>query len=326
VVTHVPPRLSTRRDDVNEALDSALARALEKEPAKRFDSAGSFAAALRACRTWSEHEATAELGRVIQEDFASAEMPQLLNVETLQTRDAAWRAALPSQEQVPLRSSRPPGRRATHDAKTPTPPPPAAPARVEARSTVPAPALTRKRQRSFVMLGLGLGLGLLVVGGAVYPLLHKQAEPPPPRFLLIEKQADGEPEPVPSAAAATPPSPASAITQIGALPTALAKPARASDGSSAASSGSSLTSAFQKQRGRVEACFRQNSSEATPQLTLRFQVEASGAVRTAELSPPTVAASALGSCILGVARATHFPAGDAPISFTIPITARKTSG
>jgi len=357
VVTHVPPRISILRDDVNEALDSALARSMEKDPAKRFDSAGSFAAALRAARTWSEDEAAAELGRVIHDDFASAEMPALLSLETLQSRDAAWRAALPTREQVPLRSSRPPGGRSARDVKTATFPPPgeaatmhglpsrellelagaddaraaaadfaAALAPPAARVTVPAPALVRARGRR--LAALGLAALVVALGGAAYPLLRKDAEPPPPRFLLIEKQADGdaEPKPAPSAAAPVAPASGSPVTSTSALPTAAAKAAHVADGSSASSSGSTLTAAFQKQRGRVEACFHQNPSEATPQLTLHFQLEANGAVRSAELSPSGVAASALGSCILGVARGTHFPSGDAPVSFTIPITARKTGG
>jgi hypothetical protein len=87
-----------------------------------------------------------------------------------------------------------------------------------------------------------------------------------------------------------------------------------------------LTAAFQRQRGRVEACFRQSPDAATPQLTLRFQLDPSGSVRSVELAPAGVAGSALGGCILGVARSTRFPAGNGPVAFTIPITARKTGG
>jgi serine/threonine-protein kinase len=353
VVTHVPPLVSTLRDDVDAALASTLARSLEKEPAKRFDSAGSFAAALRACRTWSETDAGAELARVIHEDFASPEMPQRLGIETLQTRDASWRAALPSKQQTPLRSSHPPGAPAGRAMEPMSRAPEATatgnvasgeslgrananaarlvataqPTRAEAPVTVPAPALTRRRRRLSVWLGLG-GLALvLATGTLLYSLLSKQTAPPPPRFLLIEKQADAEPEPAPSAAADAPPAAPTAITQPGgALPTAAPKPAPAADVATARSSGSALTSAFQKQRGRVESCFRQNPSDATPQLTLRFQLDANGTVRTAELSPSAVAASPLGSCILGVARGTRFPPSNAPVSFTIPITARKSAG
>jgi serine/threonine protein kinase len=349
VVTHVPPRLTTLRDDVSEAIDAAVAKAMEKEPANRFDSAASFAAALRAARTWSEDEAAAELGRVIHDDFASAEMPALLSLETLQSRDAAWRAALPARSQAPLRSSRPPGRsgQETETASIPfeVEAPtvhglPSAELLVLARSagalpsaesvtelaqpsTIPAPAKRRP--------GLVLGLVALAVAGAgaAYPLLRKNADPPPPRFLLIEKQADGDAEAKPAQSSAPATVPATAAEPPGAPTTSGSTAVKATHGldvSKPSSSGATLTSAFQKQRGRVEACFRQNPSEATPTLNLHFQVEASGAVRAADLSPSAVAGSALGSCILSVARSTHFPAGDAAVSFTIPITARKTGG
>jgi eukaryotic-like serine/threonine-protein kinase len=92
VVTHVPPRLQSRRNDVPEGIDAAIARALEKDPERRFDSAGSFAAALRAARTWLEADAATELASVIHADFTGPEMAAFLGVETLQSRDAAWRA------------------------------------------------------------------------------------------------------------------------------------------------------------------------------------------------------------------------------------------
>jgi hypothetical protein len=59
---------------------------------------------------------------------------------------------------------------------------------------------------------------------------------------------------------------------------------------------------------------------------VRFQIAATGAVQSAELIPAGMSGSPLGQCILGVARSTKFPASDAPVSFTIPITARKTGG
>ncbi|HXK16428.1 MAG TPA: protein kinase, partial [Polyangiaceae bacterium] len=346
VVTHVPPPVASLRDDVNPALDAAIARAMEKEPAKRFDSAASFAAALRAARTWSEDEAALDLGRVIHEDFSSAEMPQMLSLETLQSRDAAWRAALPVREQTPLRSSRPP-RGSMHETETALAPPtgeatvralpshallqqarasPAATLESEAVSApsaaVPASAPTKRRP----LLAFGLGALALAIAGAAYPLLRKDAAPAPPRFLLIEKQVDGEAAAQASVSPATSTAASPVASANAASPAAANKAAHVVDVSKTSTSGSTLTSAFQKQRGRVEACFRASPNEDTPPLSLHFQVDASGAVRAAELAPAAVAGSALGACILSVARATHFPAGDAAVSFSIPITARKTGG
>jgi len=77
---------------VPPALDEALAKGLGKDPCSRFSSAGELAAALRAARVWSESDAVADLARVIQEDFSGPELSELLGLDSLQSRDAAWRA------------------------------------------------------------------------------------------------------------------------------------------------------------------------------------------------------------------------------------------
>jgi len=372
VMSHVPARLRARRSDVPEALDAAIARALAKDPAQRFDSAASFATALRGARAWSEADVANELCAVIYRDFTSADMATFLGVETLQSRDAAWRAAQPPQISTPLGSSRPP-RGSLRDQITETgqvqhpdsatvhglpsatllelarPNPSRSATEAENESTVVAPEAAAAAAKAAVVAVSSAGadaraaskrgalwaagaVGLvLALAGAAYPWLRRSTEPPPPRFLLIEKEADAEPAPgaaAPSAALGVAPSNTAAAPS--------SAPKSASDSSLAVrptrsgadASGSTLTAAFQKQRGRVEACFRAESNVAAtqPQLTIRFQIEASGAVRTAELAPAAVAGSALGACILGVARGTRFPASDAPVSFTIPITARKTGG
>jgi hypothetical protein len=200
---------------------------------------------------------------------------------------------------------------------------PAGPATVSAASTSRVPR--RPRLLIFALAGAAL-----VCGGGAYALLRPAPAPPAPRFLLIEKESEPVPVAIPnpgaslaaSALAPTPLKPASSSSS-GVTSPGL-KPARGSG----EAPGSSITAAFQKQRGRVEACFRAQPGDASaqPQLTIRFQIEATGAVRSVELSPAAVAGSALGACILGVARSTRFPAGEAPVSFTIPITARKTAG
>ncbi|HEX2872493.1 MAG TPA: protein kinase [Polyangiaceae bacterium] len=363
VMTHVPPRLRTLRDEVGSALDDAIARALEKEPAKRFESAGAFAAALRAARTWSEAAATAEMAAVIEADFSGREMSAFLGVDSLQSRDAAWRAAQPSAASLPLGSSRPPGGTPRDQVTETGEGVGAAPGSSATLQGVPSAELlalarpgssdtskegeatfiatvpplsgsllpagmresapSRKRVPLIAFVAGGL---LLALAGVSYAWLAQRAAPPKERFLLIEKQAD--PEPSPAAQASASGSVAAPVTAPSAEPSRSAMPAAKAPRPTADVAGSSLTAAFQRQRGRIEACFRAQPTVAAeqPQLTIRFQVEASGAVRSADLVPASLAGSALGSCILGVARATRFPAGEAPVSFTIPITARKTAG
>jgi hypothetical protein len=340
VITHVPPSLSSLRPDVPEPISAAIARAMEKDPARRFDSAGSFAAALREARPWDEAKALSDLQRTIHDDFTGTAMPDFLGVETLQSRDAAWRASQPGGARTALSSS-PPGRprdvTETAQVKDVAMADPMATvqalpssallaaARGEvAEATIVAPAAAAPPPRkSRALLALGLVGGLLVVAGAAYALFRPPPAPSAPRFLLIEKQAD----PLSSASASAMPSAAPAPSE--AAPAPSSSPASKSVGvvATAPAAGTSLSGAFQRQRGRVEACFRQHAGDvAGQQLTVRFQIEPSGAVRSAELAPASLGGTGLGGCILSVARSTRFPPGDAPVTFTIPITARKTGG
>ncbi len=355
VVTYVPPGLASLRDEVGQALEAAVARAMEKDPEKRFDSAASFAEALRAARTWDEASALADLQYTLHEDFTGP-LPEVLGLENLQSRDAAWRAV--SGPRSALSSSPPPPPRRSSGPITQTAQVPVTPhadpmATIQAlpssallelaraggaslaaqggEATIVAPPVApavappspRKGRR---WIAAAVVVGVVLAAGAAYPLLQKPAPPPPPRFLLIEKQAEAPPEPgsaepARSADVTTPAAPGGGAAGAAALP----KLAKAAD---SPSSGNSITAAFQRQRGRVEACFRASASDGSsqPQVTIRFQVEASGAVKSADLIPASLNGSPLGACILGVARSTRFPAGEAPVSFTIPITARKTGG
>jgi serine/threonine-protein kinase len=347
VITHEPPSLRSLRPDVPEAVSAAVARAMEKDPAKRFASAAEFAAALREARPWDEGKAQADLQRTIHEDFTNDAMADFLGVETLQSRDAAWRAAQPSGPRIAL-SSGPPagrGREATETAQVkhvaladpmatvqalPSSALLAAARGEAAESTIVAPpAVHAPPRKSRALLALGVGVGVVALAGAAYLLLRPASAPPAPRFLLIEKQSDETTAASSSPSSALPVQPAARSAEVSQPQASSASPAPKAPGpgGAAPAPGTSLSAAFQRQRGRVEACFRQHAADAPgQQLTVRFQIEPSGAVRSAELAPASLGGTGLGGCILSVARGTRFPAGDAPVTFTIPITARKTGG
>ena len=333
VMVEVPPRLSTLREDVPKALDEALAKALEKDPDCRFSSAGEFAAALRAARVWSEADAVADLARVIQEDFSGPELSQLLGLESLQSRDAAWRAAQ-SGPALPLRSSRPPAAPAAQVQPSNAATTGELTLLAEVSADLPvtvrpgrAPAGARQKRVLGLLATFAIVLGL---GGAAFGLLRAKDPAPGPRFVLIEKQADDVTLPTNAAIAA--PSARSASGAPAASVPALASAPASHPGKPviSASSGATnptqpLNAAFQRQRGKIEACFSANPGDAE-QLTLQFQVDATGSVRGVGLQPGALANSSLGRCVLDVARATVFPPGAGPISFSIPITARKKAG
>lgn len=55
---------------------------------------------------------------------------------------------------------------------------------------------------------------------------------------------------------------------------------------------------------------------------MRFRVDRDGSVTEAERIPASLAATGLGACILGVARATRFGKLDEPVTFRVPLRAR----
>jgi TonB family protein len=94
-----------------------------------------------------------------------------------------------------------------------------------------------------------------------------------------------------------------------------------------ASDSQRLSRAFQRQQGKIENCFRAHAADLarSPQISVRFQIDASGKVTNAQIVPASLSGSGLGSCVTSVASATDFGPQAAPVAFTIPITARKVA-
>lgn len=92
VLDYVPPAISSVRSDLPRGLDAVLARALEKDPKKRYQSAQEFSNALLALLTCSEAELVDELRAAVAIEF-SDDMARALNVPALSELDSAWRAA-----------------------------------------------------------------------------------------------------------------------------------------------------------------------------------------------------------------------------------------
>lgn len=330
VLTHVPEPLSIFRDDVPPEIESAIARALSKDPVERFASTADFAAALRAGLEWSEEGAARETAAQIIADFEGADMAKRLGLESLASRNAAWREAqgLPTHHPVSLSSSPPTTVTGVTGAVTVSAPPQERAPKPAANASAIAHPRQQPRAASLLRAGaLGaVAAALAAAAGAIY-VSWRNPTADAPKYLLIEKQ-DTDKQSAPPVAAAMPgPAPAQVVPSASAQPSppvtapsasAAAKPARS------ASRGSELARAFQRQESKIQACFHQHADnvEGSPRLSVRFQIDASGTVRQAALSPAAIGASSLGECILGIARGTSFGPQVEPISFSIPIAAR----
>jgi eukaryotic-like serine/threonine-protein kinase len=338
VLTHTPPPLSVLREDVPPEIDAAISKALSKTAEERFATAAAFVEALRSGRTRSEELLVQEFNRVVALDF-QGDMAELLELESLDSRDMAWREAQdgPPTGRFSLTSSRPPppgdGAVTTQGAVLPN----AAAAPAGGTTGQPRPALgeapVAAPRRGLLWAGLGLGALLLAGAGGVALLRRAPAPQGSTRFLVIEKQSSEEAaseqslEAAPSAAsAANPPASSPVVAASSATPAVPTGPAPTTGKPSAGSDAASLSRAFQRQQGRVEQCFLTHAKDVDgqPRIAVRFSIDPSGAVQGAELSPPTLSGTPLGACILTAARGTQFGPQPAALTFTIPITARRS--
>jgi len=331
VLKFVPPLLSTLRDDIPLGLDEVVARAMSKDPEARYANVAELSRALRAVREGAGDDDARAFAAQIEEDFAGRQMPAYLGVESLTVRDAAWREAQASSERVALSSSPPgiaTGPITVRVGKAGT----LAPNPLEVTKPAVLPAAAPARERRWLVWGFGaltlavLGLAALVISGRTAP-----SSGPRPEVLVIEKQGVTEPDepaseptlaaaPAPAATDGVPPSPVPEPANVRTKPLPAANTANAP----APGKGATLARAFQRQEGNVQGCFQKHATGAdgVPEVTVRFQVETSGSVKSATLSPASVASTPLGQCILGVARATAFGEQPEPVSFAIPIAAR----
>jgi len=348
VLTHEPPPLSSLRDDIPAELDGVVSMAIHKKPAERYTSAQEFANALSSLFERSETEILADFRDAIVTDFCG-DLPDRLQLPALATLDAAWRESSPdpTREESLQISSRPPSSDRTSVVRLPedrisertireltTPgsghPVPggfgyASPHGLE-HAVSPIPAPTGRRTIFFSMLGAGL-IASAVAAGVVLFGKGETKDPGPQRYLLVERQ--GAPAPSAGPAAAAPPPAPVASTGTISPPPAEGSPSSSTSPSAAgaqraATDAERLTAAFAKKQGAVQSCFAKSAGEleGSPQISVHFKVSPSGAVHGASLVPAALSSTALGQCVLGVARGAQFPALGKEVAFSIPITAR----
>jgi eukaryotic-like serine/threonine-protein kinase len=343
ILTHVPTAASAVRGDVPRALDAVLARALAKDPKERFVDAASMASALRRLRVRSEAEITAALAARLRDDFKGP-LPSALGVTPIEVLDAAWRD--PETTGAYRHGARAQGGAPQAGRAGPTVPvrhwggarPAEPPLTGEATAAERVLRYARRMRASlmhhplawFGAATVGTLLGALLVAWAATP--GAPEAPAEPQYILYDRAGDpggaeayatrtagaaedGAEEDAGEAAeeggadtepVADTPSPRRTARR--------SRPARA-DGSA------ELGGAFARERARIEACFAAHvaGGEPAPRLSVRFRIEASGAVRSAEVVGADASAP-LSRCLLKVAHGTHFPAQPEPLTFRIPIS------
>jgi serine/threonine protein kinase len=323
VLTHDAQPPSALNPDLPPILDDILARALAKNPEERFASAAEFAAELRALTTRPPSDVRNELAQVLEEDFTGA-MPERLGLIRLETLDEAAAEAYESVDYEVLEAEM------THTVIDPMRP----------QSSGPPPSSPKSAAGSswrwIVMAGIGLGaLGII----AWFAVRFEPARVEPPQVIVIQKEsapaAVGTPGPeqsAPEPPGDTKVDPARTDDESGrggasaeGVPEGSGpRPRLQPKGTGTATD--RLTAVFRGRQPQIEACFTRHADdiEGAPRITLHFDVDTTGKVTGARLTPGALSGTALGTCLLGVARSTPFDRRAEPISFSIPITARRT--
>lgn len=341
-----PERIDRQRPDVSFPMVTALHRALAVDPDERFESAAAFAAALTRRRHMRDAEVQAELARTLTEDFGSPDFLELTGESGLDQREAWWR----EHHAPPLRSTFPRSSDADDgavDIEVVIPPPPSmpsdgapqAPTRRPPRqgrtsappTTIPfgedppsgafppvsrAPEPRALRNPWFVLATIGL---TAIVGlAAVYVYFEIQhARQAPPRFVVVEGRGVDDSPPVAEPEPSVPP--------VVAAPSEPEPPEPEPPLRASVAQADALTRAFRRQQRGVARCFEQHTAaiQGAPRIAVLFETGPGGRVREARISPAAVAATPLGACVLRECRAMTFPTQDSPVTFEIPLSARR---
>jgi hypothetical protein len=218
--------------------------------------------------------------------------------------------------------------------RAPTP----APAKV---TPTPAPVAAASSNRRLAWLaGLSSLIGAVAAGVVWFAVDRSPAQP----IVVVERpprvQASAAAEPLPSISAAVQ---AKADPEPPAADTTTATPVTTPDEAEPAAAEAAdhapprvpkhdppppnpraLTRTFERRHKHVEACFDRHATALSgqPQLSLHFQIDVHGDVQAADIEPPSLTGTALGRCLVEVARGTHFEPQQHAVSFRIPITAQ----
>lgn len=354
VLGHQLSSLDRVRPDVSPDLAAVVARATAKHIDDRFATAREFGDALRAVRHESGEDVAAEFKTTVAHDFVDPRLPMMFGIEALRVLEQSWKdppsppAAAPARPRrsdpterpadpptdvmsLPARSN-PPGAPTPAVVAVPTAPTADAPLAADAP---PAPALAdRSQTRGTSVLRvrrarwLALSALLVSAGGIVAALVLARAQPPAPRFVLVQEgEVVGE-----GGSIRAPQAPETSTTGRGVSSAAGVTPTAApvephTAAPRPAPPEQALTRAFARQERRVERCFVEHATdtERAAQIAVRFRVDATGRVERAELIPAVLETSPLGVCLLEAARETKFDPQAKPMTFRIPVTVRRGS-
>jgi hypothetical protein len=301
VLKLVPPSLELGRPDVPVALAKVVRKAIAKKREDRFGSAEELAAALRAVRTVPADAAQRELAAAARADFLGEAMPAMLGKPPLAELEALWHGAAPVV-------SRPIKRRVSEDAET---------------QQAPIARNDRSR-RGRVSWALASALVIVLAGTVVYLVTRPAAlDSSAPVVIVVDRGASRADAAVAAASDA-----GSAVIASADVVTPPSETPPPSDTTHRAPHVAPIEAPFRARASQISRCFTEHVSsvEGSPELVVHFDLGTDGSVVRASIAPVEIEPTALGQCLLGVARSTHFAPQESPVSFRVPLGARRVGG
>lgn len=334
VINHPLPRLRDFLPNASPKLEQILLKALSRDLTRGYTSALEFAEALNAERQSASPEAAALLLEMVQADF-TGDMPSLLKLEALETRDAAWRSYVGHSDGL-RRLSRSPdsGEPTVLERRSPRADSSDEPTTLAGQGSLQAPAseITAPRgvgraRNTTVYLWLVGTLSLALAGLAIVLVLRNNTPQTEPRYLVVSGEqgaviATSGVVTTTTAVPATSPEVVPIATQAPTTTSSTPGKPEVTATSPKEPTSQYLTQVFSRRQSQIQACFAKAKPEQTSVvLQIAFQVDASGKVTSANVSPSALANTPLGTCLLNIARSTRFGALTQSASFRIPVRA-----
>jgi serine/threonine protein kinase len=300
IITEEPTPLKQLIPDVGEELSAIVERAMNKDPDARYADARELEKALvQAADRVLGTEASRRLGE--------------------RERPVSWRkrTTMGRADSDALTVVAPYAVHGSHGSH-PTPRPPRA-------SPLPRKKTPTGRLRRYAFAAGAAFLAGGIGGAAIW--LGRSSAAPQSRMVVVHS------EPASELGAEPPPVPQVADAPDG-MPSALAPRApeptygRSKSGkSSGRDQATELAESFRRQKADVVICVNEHAElvERIGSLAVSFKLAADGKVLSAQVSPDEIAATPLGKCIERAALAMKFARPGAPLSFQVPLTARKGS-
>ncbi|HEU5056716.1 MAG TPA: protein kinase [Kofleriaceae bacterium] len=310
-------------------------RALSRDPDRRFPSARDMGEALEEAiggsgGVWK----TAQVADYLMQHFGALVEERRRDVQTgvsqanrlRRPRTTTGGVSAPTAERTPSRSAQP-SREPPAESEAAVPEPAAR------RETGPYPEATPpSRARGWLgALAIAAALG----GGGVFAynqlggrskaeptkvvVLGGEIETEDGRIARAKQRSTAESDPVAPPAAASDAGPAEKSTP----------PAGSQKGTAGKTKAERdpYRAQLARHQEQIRTCFNQNATTVSgaPELSLSLSIDTDGSVRAASLVPADLESTALGECLLGVARGVTFGAQDDEVQVTIPLKVKRRS-